>query len=149
MIETYATATDFRTHFSQIANCVSLRQERCIVMRHGRDLVALIGWEDIQFLRKYKPLKVGPPGVDAFSPGAAWPDQNPAPPPPPEPEPLPDDPFHMGAEEILPLYDQVRQREGESYEVDTWLIRARIMLREMRCIPPGDPYFNKPPSDDG
>jgi hypothetical protein len=133
MIETYATATDFRKHLAQIANAVGYRQDRCVVLRHGKEMVALISYEDLQFLRKYRPRKIGPPSVDAFSPKAGWHDHFPDP-PLPQTEPPPGeemvtliDPFEMPLEEVRTYYEEFRHRNDDAELLD-WIGRAAVCL---------------------
>jgi hypothetical protein len=57
MAEMCLTATDFRHHLTRITELVSYQEHRVVMMRHGRDMVALVSWEDLEFLRKHRPLK--------------------------------------------------------------------------------------------
>lgn len=140
MIETYATATDFRKHLAQIANCVGYRQDRCVIMRHGQEIAALVSYEDLEFLRKHRPRKLGPPSIDVFSPKAAWQDHNPEPPPrgaPVEPPPGQEivtlrDPFEMPLEEVKAYYCEFEPRSHESGELLDWLGRAALWLAANR-----------------
>lgn len=155
MIEAYATASDFRNHVAQITNCVAYRQDRCVITRHGREVAALVSWEDLEFLRKHKPRKLGPPSIDIFSPKAAWRDHFPEDAPADaatEPQPLEDepedliaaygDPFRMSIDEIVPVHAEISAREGESLGVDWWLARARICLKGAGLYPRGPPKTN-------
>jgi prevent-host-death family protein len=159
MIESYATATDFRAYLAQIVNCVAYRQDRCVITRHGEEFAALVSYEDLEFLRKHRPRKIGPPGVSVFSPQACWHDHFPESPlpqtePPPPPKPGEEmihleDPFEMPLETVRELYLELRVRCGESDELDEWIARAGYCLTVFHVkVPPDedDPPAISPPS---
>ena len=148
MIETYATATDFRRYLAQIANCVGYRQDRCVIMRHGQEIAALVSYEDLEFLRKYKPRKMGPPAVDVCSPKAAWQDHFPEPPvPQPAPPPEPGapgvvvlvDPWEMPLEQVRACYDALQNDPDP--DVWDWISRAanRLSAERLRMSGAGPP----------
>jgi PHD/YefM family antitoxin component YafN of YafNO toxin-antitoxin module len=60
MQETCVTATDFRTHLTDLANAVAERGERVIMARHRFAMVALVSEEDLEFLRQHRPLPNAP-----------------------------------------------------------------------------------------
>lgn len=60
MAELCLAATDFRHHLTQITELVSYREHRVVIARHGCDMAALVSWEDLEFLRKHRPLKKRP-----------------------------------------------------------------------------------------
>ena len=74
MTETYVTATDFRSHIAQITNCVAWRHDRVVVTRHGQEMGGYVCHEDMEFLRRYKPVRNKVPSGDIFSPIATWDD---------------------------------------------------------------------------
>src|SRR5258707_15440824 len=93
MTETYVTATDFRSHVAQITNCVAWRHDRAVVTRHGQEMGAFVCFEDLEFLRKHKPVKDQAPSGDVFSPRGTWEESEEGPqravdvaPPRPDPE---------------------------------------------------------------
>lgn len=146
MIETYATATDFRKHLAQIANCVGYRQDRCVITRHGQEIAALVSYEDLEFLRRYKPRKIGPPSVDAFSPKAAWRDHFPEPPvpqPPLPPEPgakgvvILGDPWEMPLADVQRYYEALTEADLVDEEMCVWASRAssRISFEKRNSDP--------------
>jgi prevent-host-death family protein len=149
MIESYATATDFRAYLAQIVNCVAYRQDRCVITRHGEEFAALVSYEDLEFLRKHRPRKIGPPAVSVFSPQACWHDhfQEPAlpqtePPRPAKPEPGQEmihlkDPFDMPLDEVRALYLELQERR-ESDDLGEWLDRAAYCLTVFHVKLPGD-----------
>lgn len=57
MSEYVLTATDFRHHLTWMAELVSYQEYRVVMRRHGRDMVALVSAEDLEFLRKHRPLQ--------------------------------------------------------------------------------------------
>jgi hypothetical protein len=144
MIETYATATDFRKYVAQITNCVGYRQDRCVITRHGQEIAALVSYEDLEFLRRHKPRKIGPPSVNAFSAKASWTDHFPDDSPKGEPLPPPGtemvtlrDPEEMSIEDVKAFYFKLKPRQDESIELAQWLIRARWFLLDHRIdVPP-------------
>lgn len=134
MLETYASATDFRNHFAQIANAVGYRQDRCVVRRHGKVLVALVSSEDLEFLQKHRPRKVGPPAVEATSPKTPWREHFPVP-PLSETDPATGgevvtliDPFEMPIEEVRTYYEEFKDR-NEGPDLLDWLGRALLRMR--------------------
>ncbi len=127
MIESYATATDFRAYLAQIVNCVAYRQDRCVITRHGEEFAALVSYEDLEFLRRHRPRKIGPPGVSVFSPQACWHDHFHL-----------EDPFEMPLETVRELYLELRGRHGESDELDEWIARAGYCLTVSHVKVPPD-----------
>ena len=134
MLETQASATDFRNHFAQSANAVGDRQDRCVVKRHGKVLVALVSYEDLEFLRKHRPREVGPPVVEATSPKAGWRDHFPVP-PLSETDPVTGgeivtliDPFEMPIEEVRAYFEEFKDRADTADLLD-WIGRASLCLR--------------------
>src|SRR4051812_5093875 len=133
MTETYVTATDFRAHVAQITNCVAWRHDRVIVTRHGQEMGGFVCQEDVEFLKKHKPMRNKVPSGDVFSPRAIWEDGDaggvqraidvPPPPPPPDPEEetveLPD-PWEAPVEEVKRFYEVVKDHWNESPEIMDW-----------------------------
>ncbi|MGZ6143051.1 MAG: type II toxin-antitoxin system prevent-host-death family antitoxin [Myxococcales bacterium] len=129
--------TDFRAHLANVTNCVAWRHDRCVITRHGQEIGALVSYEDLMFLRKYKPRKIGPPSVDVFNPTVLWEEmlpqiapQPPAPPPPPEAEaaeaddaPL-EDPWVAPLEQVEELYALLEDCPLDTPELRTWYGRA-------------------------
>ena len=137
MTETFVTATDFRAHVAQITNCIAWRHDRVVVTRHGQEMGALVSFEDLEFLRKYKPLKEKVPSGDVFSPRAIWDEPDGSPqraidvPPPPGPDDLIElpDPWEMPLEKLQDLYEVVRPGWNQSPEVMEWWSRATGRLQ--------------------
>jgi hypothetical protein len=137
MIETHATATDFRNNFATIANAVGFRQDRCVVKRHGKVVVALVSYEDLEFLRKHKPRHPGPDAPESASPKNGWRQHFPTP-PLEETEPNGaveeidwetyefDDPRDMGLEATKEIYLACRHRTERAFR--DWIPRARHYL---------------------
>ena len=133
MLETQATATGFRNHFAQIANAVGYRQDRCVVKRHGKVLVALVSYEDLEFLRKHRPRKAGPSAHEATSPKAGWREHFPVP-PLSETDPATGseivtliDPFEMPIGEVRTYYDEFKDRNDNGDLLD-WIACASVCL---------------------
>src|SRR3954469_4953773 len=135
MTETYVTATDFRAHIAQITNCVAWRHDRVIVTRHGQEQGGFVCQEDIEFLKKHKPMRNTMPSGDVFSPRAIWEDgqeggvQRAIDVPPPEPEPEQDwvelpDPWEASEEDVRFFYELVKDRWNESPEMMEWWGKA-------------------------
>jgi hypothetical protein len=127
MAEFTVSATDFRTHLSRVANCVAFREDRCLISRHGHDLVALVSWEDLQFLRKHRPMPSLAMNREAPLPIAARfvPKQHT---PGPHEERLPD-PHAMSRLEVQVLYEQLKNR-WHSMAVSDWVVRAAKVLQQ-------------------
>jgi prevent-host-death family protein len=138
MIETTATATDFRKHLAIVANAVGYRQDRCVITRHGKEFVALVSYEDLVFLRKHRPRKIGPPSVDAFSPKAGWHDHFPDPPLPqtvpgtPEEEAALDEPIDPWTMPLDKLREACEVLEAtDDTDLQIWAMGVgRFALRE-------------------
>ena len=140
MTETYVTATDFRAHVAQITNCVAWRHDRVVVTRHGQEIGGFVCHEDLEFLRRYKPLRKNKvPSGDVFSPLATWDDAPDEPqqaidvPAPPDPDAktevvqLPD-PWQIPYERVKQLYDEFEERRDETEDVAFWFGLAEIRL---------------------
>jgi hypothetical protein len=125
MAEFTVSASDFRSHVSRVANCVAFREDRCLISRHGRDLVALVSWEDLQFLRKHRPVPSLGGKASAPLPIAAHFAPRPHPPGAHE-ERLPD-PQTMSLLEVQVLYEQLKNR-WHSMAVSDWVVRAAKVL---------------------
>ncbi|MFN2546982.1 MAG: hypothetical protein ABR567_06100 [Myxococcales bacterium] len=145
MTETYVSATSFRSHIAQITNCVAWRHDRVVVTRHGQEIGGYVCHEDMEFLRRYKPLRNKVPSGDVFSPIAIWDDAPDEPqqafevPPPPDPEttervPLPD-PWKTPYEEVKALYEEFEERQNESTELMGWFGQAYGRLRYYERLP--------------
>jgi hypothetical protein len=142
MTETYVTATDFRSHVAQITNCVAWRHDRVVVTRHGQEIGGFVCHEDLEFLRRYKPLRKNKvPSGDVFSPLATWDDAPDEPqqafyvPPPPDPdapEERPPDPEEAPYEEVKAYYEKYQDRWDESGERMDWYAMAAGRLRRDR-----------------
>jgi hypothetical protein len=137
MTETYVTATDFRAHVAQITNCVAWRHDRAVVTRHGQEMGAYVCHEDLEFLRRYKPLKERVPSGDVFSPRATWDEpvgQQKAVdvPPPPDPDEMVSvevpDPWEGPYEEVKRLHALIEPRRLESPEIMDWFSAATNRL---------------------
>jgi hypothetical protein len=135
MIETYTSATEFRSNIARIANSVAYRQDRCVMRRHGKEIVALVGWEDLEFLRKHRPRKFEEPSPTALSPKAGWKDHFPVP-PLPEVEPndprlrafeeeFKDDPWDMTLENVKKYYELLKDESA----CWLWVARALTVMR--------------------
>ena len=125
MAEFTVSASDFRSHLSRIASCVAFREDRCLISRHGHDLVALVSWEDLQFLRKHRPVPSLGGAAELPLPIAAHFAPRPHPPGAHE-ERLPD-PQSMSLVEVQALYDQLKNR-WHSMAVSDWVVRAARLL---------------------
>jgi len=126
MAEFTLSATDFRTHISRVANCVAFREDRCLISRHGHDLVALVSWEDLQFLRKHRPVpSLAEKGELALPTAARFVPQRRT--PGPHEERLPD-PQTMSLLEVQVLYEQLKNR-WHSMAVSDWVVRAAKILQ--------------------
>jgi hypothetical protein len=146
MIETYTSATEFRSNIARIANSVAYRQDRCVMRRHGKEIVALVGWEDLEFLRKHRPRKFEDPSRTSLSPKAGWRDHFPVP-PLPEVEPddpalrafeeeFKDDPWDMTLENVKKYYELLKGDE----EVVTWVDRAWAVMQWASLRTPSSPH---------
>ena len=137
MTETYVTATAFRSHIAQITNCVAWRHDRVAVTRHGQEIGGYVCHEDMEFLRRYKPLRNKVPSGDVFSPLATWDEAPDEPqqafaPPPPDPDTvemvtLPD-PWEAPYEEVQALFDEFKERRQETSAVMHWFAAASARL---------------------
>jgi hypothetical protein len=122
MSEFCVTATDFRSNVSRISNCVAFREDRCLILRHGHDLVALVSYEDLQFLRSHRPA---PSTAEAEKlPHAAR--FTPKKPAGPNEEEMPD-PNTIPAFELRVLYDHLKNR-WHSIAITRWLKRVAKLL---------------------
>jgi hypothetical protein len=137
MAEFTVSATAFRSHVSRISNCVAFREDRCLILRHGHDLVALVSFEDLQYLRKHRPAPSTEtaealPHAAQFTPGR---------PVGPVEEKLPD-PETIPPFELRILYEHLKGR-WHSVAITQWLKRVAKCLNEtVAAQPPNAP----PPS---
>ena len=112
MDETCVTATDFRSHLTDLANSVADGGQRVVMARHGYRMVALVSQEDLQFLREHKPL-AGPGATSG----------------PVIPERLPH-PERLQTDELERLYQETKGRD----ELLDWRGKAWLALRlRKRC----------------
>jgi hypothetical protein len=132
MAEFTVSASDFRSHLSRVASCVAFREDRCLVSRHGHELVALVSWEDLQFLRKHRPVPSLGGKTDCPMPIAAHFAPRPHAPGAHE-ERLPD-PQTMTLVEVQVLYDQLKNR-WHSMAVSDWVVRAARLLHDNAGAP--------------
>lgn len=141
MTETYVTATDFRSHVAQITNCVAWRHDRVVVTRHGQEIGGFVCHEDLEFLRRYKPLRKNKvPSGDVFSPLATWddaPDEPqqafyvPPPPDPDQPQELLPDPDEGPVEQVQEYFDRYKECT-EPFELMDWCGKAGLRLMRER-----------------
>jgi antitoxin (DNA-binding transcriptional repressor) of toxin-antitoxin stability system len=118
MNEACVTATDFRVHLTELANSVAEQGQRIVMVRHGYPMVALVNQEDLDFLRKHKPLSDGAPA---------------------RPERLPH-PETIETGELERLYAETKGRtdaDGLNWREKAWLT---LKLRTGR--PPAEPLFS-------
>jgi prevent-host-death family protein len=125
MSERCVSASDFRVHLKDLANSVAAGEQRVVMARHGYRMVALVSYEDLQFLRKHKPAAEAPPTAAALT----------------EPEPETyltlDHPDTYETSELERLY---RETDGTTDpDVGDWRIRAWSLLRRRTGKAPGDP----------
>jgi hypothetical protein len=147
MTETYVSATDFRANIARITNCVAWRHDRAVVTRHGQEIGALVCHEDLEFLRKYKPVRNEVPTGDVFSPLATWEPADGgggtqhavAVPPPPSPEEveeiaatLPEEPWQAPYERVKAVYEKYKDFKWDDLDAELWFskVRARVRYEE-------------------
>jgi hypothetical protein len=122
MFEMHVTATDFRAHLTDLANAVAERGERVVMARHRLGMVALVSKEDLDFLRKHRPLPSSQPE---------------------EPEPRAQDlpePDAVSTEELERLYAATKGRHEDA--VIRWRGRAFVTLKCRTGKYPADDWLN-------